>query len=234
MEELVKNNNQVYGFYDPVGIDSEDSLMLQVVYLLDGKYYVMYHGRDLYSEVMFQLDIISDMYKDDKEKLNYAVSEFMSHFKETIPNETKYELHEVNINDIHHLIPYQEGKALISADFSMDSINGAVVLSDGRVAVGDLEFLEKAIMENVIDQRYKYELLENIYYNFYSFEKRANIINDFCSTYEDTFDDFERKLWDDKRTNNNMILYALSLLDSLNVSFKEINDARLVENKRVL
>lgn len=86
MEEIVKTLNiKVYGFYDPVGGDLDNSLMLQVIYLMDCKYYVMYQSKDLWSKVMFRLDLIYDMYKDNKDKMYYAVSEFMTYFKEVIP-----------------------------------------------------------------------------------------------------------------------------------------------------
>lgn len=43
---------------------------------------------------------------------------------------------------------------------------------DGRIAVGDEDFLEKVIFFYVDDEKRRYELLEEVYYNFYDFEKR--------------------------------------------------------------
>lgn len=233
MEELEEiKNTKVYGFYNPVGLDLEDSKMLQVIYFIDGKYYVMYQEEDLWSKVMFKIDLIFDMYKGNKEKMYYAISEFMSYFKESIPRHPKYQLYEIDINNVHNLIPYQEEKVVTCDDFKLDGSTfiGAIPLKNGCIAVGNEEFLEEVISHYIDDEKRRDELLEEIYYNFYEFEKRENVINDFFRTYYDSLDEWDRKIWDSKKANNYLVLYALSLLKDLNVGFKEINNNKLVDN----
>lgn len=237
MEELeTKNNSQIYGFYDSVGLDLDEASMLQVIYLIDGKYYVMFRDEDVLSGIIFKLDMISDMYKKDKDKMYYAVSEFMSHFEAAVTSKEKYKLFEIDIKNVHNLIRFDKDKVLIADDFKItDSCyNGALVLANGYIAVGDKFFLERVILDNVEDKIQRLELLEEIYYNFCDFEKREKVINDFCDMFYDTLDELHREMWDDKRMNNYLILYALSLLGPLNVDFREVKNVEAIEETKVL
>lgn len=235
METLeIKKDYKVYGFYDSLGLDLEESTLLQVIYLIDGKHYIMYRDDDLFSCMIFKLDMISDLYKNDKDKRNYAVSEFMSHFDASLANMEKYKLFEIDINGINKLIPFNESESLVADDFNVsgDCYNGAIVLDDGRIAVGNEEFLEKIVLDNVKDNKRKYELLEDIYYNYCNFEKREDVINNFYHEFYDDTEGFEKEIWDDKRKNNSLVLYALSLLGPLNVECREVPNA--IEDKKVL
>lgn len=230
-------NFKVVGFYDPIGgLKLDEADMLQVVYSVNGKYYVMYEDNDMMANIFFYLDMIMDTYQGDKEKMYHDISEFMSHFQADVINESKYSLTEIDINKVHNLIPFDKYKVLMPDDFmiSRNCFYGAVLVSEGVIALGNKGFLEKAILNNVQNKKRRYELLESLYYDYYDFEKREAIINDFyCEFYNDA-DEFEKKMWDNKRLNNYLTLYAIGLLGTLNVDFKEANVPETIEDKKVL
>lgn len=232
----IKDNVAIVGFYDSVGLDINEATMLQVVYLIGDKHYVLFRDDDVLSGIIFKLDMISDMYKNDKEKMYYAVSEFMSHFHDSIVEEEEYKLYEIDINNVHNLIPFDASKVLMPSDFKISNCayNGAVVLSDGRIVVGDKDFIEKVIMDNVTDRRRRYQLLEDVYYTFCDFEKREKILNDFFYEFYENESEIEKEIWDSKRNNNYLVLYAFSLLSSLNVNFREVNDSLSIQDKKAL
>lgn len=233
---VLKEKVQIVGFYDPVGLDLEDSTTLQVVYLIGDKHYVLFtEDNDVLAKIILEIDMISDMH-DDKDKMYYDVSEFMSHFQASVLGDKQFKLYEIDINDIHNLIPFDASKTLMSDNFKVSNRewNGAVMLGDGRIAVGDEEFLEKAVTDNVTDKKRKYQLLENIYYDFCDFEKREKVINDFFYEFYDNESKVEKEIWDNKKRNNYLVLYAFSLLGPLNVNFQEIGDIKTIQDKKTL
>ncbi len=216
---------KIFGFYDPVGLEADESRFLQTIYLIDGRYYVMYRKEDFFTRLTSKLDGLISRYKSDREKLYYEVSEFMSHFHEAIDKKDEYYLHEIDITFVHDLIVFNDS-VLVSDNLELNThgYNDAVVLDKGLIAVGEKEYLSQVINERVQSKRDKYELLEDLYYNHYDYEKREEIINEFYHEFLDDLDNIEREIWEEKKINNYLMLYALSLLDSLNVDFREIKE----------
>ena len=149
---------KLFGFYDSIGLELDDAMMLQPIYLIDGKYYVMFRDDDVLSGIIFKLDMICDMYKKDKDKMYHVVSEFMSHFDASIFTQEKYKMLEIDIRNVHNLILFADRRVLMADDFNLYKgyCNGAILLDDGRIAVGDELFLERVILDNIKDKKRRY------------------------------------------------------------------------------
>lgn len=219
------DNLEIYGFYDPCCLDLEEATLLQTIYLSNGKYYVVYDKSDFFHRLLDQIDILIERFKGNRDKYYYEVSEFISHFHEGINKVLEYYFQEIDITCVHNLIKVND-IVLKKTDFKLDTTTykAAVVLSDGVIAFGDKEYLEDLINDSVSDKKRRLELLEELYYTYYDYESRQEVINDYCFEYYNELDDFLKKEWDNKKNENYLILYAFSLINANDSHFYEVID----------
>lgn len=218
-EKLIENEDfKLVGFYEDTGMFADFLDILQPVYLINQKYYVLILSKtDLDHEIKRMYGIYCDVGPDPE-----GISKHFQSVKFYIQKEEfwerEYVLKEKTVGCFFKIEEVSNDRLIKQQDpITLESSTyiGAVRLPDGNVVVGDFEFLEKVIEENVDDLEERYKLLDMVYYNHQDYYKREELLNDiYYNHYEELSPEVRYKIYKEK-PRTAFIAYGLRVMESI-------------------
>lgn len=208
---------KLVGFYEDNGMFSKVLGMLQPVYLMNGEYYIEELTNYPLMEV---IKSIENTYYDLGNVRSY-IRQYLNDIRYHIGDDEfwkkEYGLTLKKVSNYFEIQQFPNDKIIRPDVICLDSVSyiGAIKLPNGQVVIGDEEFIEKNIMENVSDIEERYKLLDVLYMNYKDYHKREFLINDVYDNHYEELSVKEKNKIVDKKDSIDFLIYGLSIMEEI-------------------